>query len=276
MRVLDATNSAVNAHEGPVIDLSNPEKASAAPPPVVTPAVAEAPKAAPPVAIAKNTGRGRVLYHNGESRPVSSPPVPDSKPPETVNLAALEQAANRAQSESAAPPANPAANEAAPQAAPASLDNSPTAAPPPRSKSERSDTARPSVPSSTQPLGTGSTINPWDGSASQETPPPSPATDAKATFVPPRPLLQVMPNTRSLSPGLITQVTRVEVEVRIDATGHVASVRVLNDGGTAKGPLTSAALSAAKQWTFEPATLKGEKVESQHTIVFEFRPESQP
>jgi TonB family protein len=85
-----------------------------------------------------------------------------------------------------------------------------------------------------------------------------------------------MPNTRSLSPGLITQVTRVEVEVRIDATGHVASVRVLNDGGTAKGPLTSAALSAAKQWTFEPATLKGEKVESQHTIVFEFRPESQP
>jgi TonB family protein len=88
-------------------------------------------------------------------------------------------------------------------------------------------------------------------------------------------LLQVMPNTRSLTPGLITQVTRVEVAVRIDNTGRVMAAHVLNDNGNTKGALTQAAVNAARQWTFQPATLQGEKVESEHTIVFEFRPENQ-
>jgi TonB family protein len=84
-----------------------------------------------------------------------------------------------------------------------------------------------------------------------------------------------MPNTRTLAPGTISQVTRVEVAVRIDNTGHVLSAHVLNENGNGKGALSAAALAAARQWTFQPATLQGEKVESEHTIVFEFRPENQ-
>jgi TonB family protein len=84
-----------------------------------------------------------------------------------------------------------------------------------------------------------------------------------------------MPNTRLLAPGLITQVTRVEVAVRIDNTGHVVSAHVLNESGNTKGALSQAAVNAARQWTFQPASLQGEKVESEHTIVFEFRPENQ-
>jgi TonB family protein len=131
---------------------------------------------------------------------------------------------------------------------------------------------------------TGSTINGWDPNAADNAKPsaPPPETpgvglaDAKTTsFVPPKPLLQVMPNTRSLAPGVISQVTRVEVEVRIDNAGHVASAHALNEGGNTKNGLAGAAVSAAKQWTFQPATLRGEKVESEHTIVFEFRPENQ-
>jgi TonB family protein len=71
-------------------------------------------------------------------------------------------------------------------------------------------------------------------------------------------------------------VTRVEVSVRIDKAGRVLSAHVLNEDGSTNAALSGAAMAAAKQWTFQPATLQGEKVESDHTIVFEFRPQNQP
>ena len=82
-----------------------------------------------------------------------------------------------------------------------------------------------------------------------------------------------MPNTKALPPGTVPQVTRVEVQVKVDATGHVSGARALNDN--VRGPLSATAVAAARQWTFQPATLRGEPVASDHTIVFEFRPESQ-
>ncbi|HMF74385.1 MAG TPA: TonB family protein, partial [Bryobacteraceae bacterium] len=66
----------------------------------------------------------------------------------------------------------------------------------------------------------------------------------------------------------------VEVQVTIDPTGHVSAAHALNDSSV-KSVLSSAAVSAARQWTFQPATLRGEKVSSEHTILFEFRPEAQ-
>jgi TonB family protein len=161
------------------------------------------------------------------------------------------------------------------------------------SKSERVPDASPQQnaaaqlqphPVSLQPPGAGSTINGWDPSL-PETPRPAASPDTTApppaaldvrppAFAPPKPLLQVMPNTRSLAPGLITQVTRVEVAVRIDNTGRVVSAHVSNESANTKGALSQAAVNAARQWTFQPATLQGEKVESEHTIVFEFRPEN--
>jgi TonB family protein len=93
-----------------------------------------------------------------------------------------------------------------------------------------------------------------------------------ADFVAPQPLLQVTPNTKSLANGAVTTTTRVEVQVRVDQTGHVAYARVLN-GASVKRAVSAAALNAARQWTFQPATLRGQRVESDHTIVFEFRPQ---
>ena len=60
--------------------------------------------------------------------------------------------------------------------------------------------------------------------------------------------------------------------MRVDQTGHVAYARVLN-GASVKRAVSAAALNAARQWTFQPATLRGQRVESDHTIVFEFRPQ---
>jgi TonB family protein len=123
----------------------------------------------------------------------------------------------------------------------------------------------------------GSTINGWDA-----TPEPArkrrpaatvvPPTNNVADFVAPQPLLQVTPNTKSLANGAVTATTRVEVQVRVDQTGHVAYARVLN-GASVKRAVSAAALNAARQWTFQPATLRGQRVESDHTIVFEFRPQ---
>jgi hypothetical protein len=35
--------------------------------------------------------------------------------------------------------------------------------------------------------------------------------------------------------------------------------------------LANAALTAARQWIFEPASLRGKHIASEHTIVFQFR-----
>ena len=91
--------------------------------------------------------------------------------------------------------------------------------------------------------------------------------------MPPKVLLQVMPNTRGITPGSITEVTRVDVEVAIDRQGHVKSAHVTS--ANVKSQLATAAVTAAKAWTFQPATLRGQTVDSDHTIRFEFRPEGQ-
>jgi TonB family protein len=134
---------------------------------------------------------------------------------------------------------------------------------------------------SVTPQTSNTAINGWDANVPEnkpaapirqqaETAPP----DSKTVdFIGPKVLLQVMPNTRNLTPGLITEVTRVEVEVRVDTSGHVSRAHLTNPN--VKGQLGSAATAAAKQWTFQPATLKGQRVDSDHTIVFEFRPEGQ-
>ena len=122
----------------------------------------------------------------------------------------------------------------------------------------------------------GSTINGWDATpepARKRRPAATTAAPANvADFVAPQPLLQVTPNTKSLANGAVTTTTRVEVQVRVDQTGHVAYARVLN-GASVKRAVSAAALNAARQWTFQPATLRGQRVESDHTIVFEFRPQ---
>jgi TonB family protein len=125
-------------------------------------------------------------------------------------------------------------------------------------------------PSPQAPASAGSTINGWDSNA-----PPQErdnTADVKTgAFVAPKPVLQVLPDTKTLPAGALTQATRVSVEVKVDTTGHVTAARVLNEGAT-PSELASAAVTAARRWTFEPATMRGEKIASDHTILFEFRP----
>ncbi len=106
-----------------------------------------------------------------------------------------------------------------------------------------------------------------------EQPPPAAAQKAAsaALFVPPQAVKQVMPDLKSFGIRVIGGVVEVEVRVRIDTRGRVKEAQVLNKDGKTNRALSAAALAAAKQWNFAPATLKGNKVESDHTIVFEFR-----
>ncbi|HEY3455491.1 MAG TPA: TonB family protein [Bryobacteraceae bacterium] len=259
MRVLDATSA---SHEAPVLDVTP----SSVAPVSVTPASVRP----PPSATQARTP--------APQQPVNPMPVPDTA------RAAAEKTPPPAAVSAPAPAHNVPARTQSAKTEIAQNNQSPApSAQPPHSASPRPDsppqTQAASVPSA-QPPAAGSIINGWDSSA-----PAAPRTVPTATvasfesrapvFIPPKPLSQVMPNTRTLAPGTISQVTRVEVTVRIDNTGHVLSAHVLNENGNGKSGLSAAALAAARQWTFQPATLQGEKVESEHTIVFEFRPESQ-
>jgi TonB family protein len=137
-------------------------------------------------------------------------------------------------------------------------------------------------PSNAPPVTSNTAINGWDVNLPETkpvTPPPSepqqtaPPDGKTVAFLPPKVLLEVMPNLRSLSSNLVTEVTRVEVEVRIDTNGRVNAAHVATPN--VKSQLASAAVAAARQWTFQPATMRGQRVESTHTIAFEFRPGGQ-
>lgn len=59
-----------------------------------------------------------------------------------------------------------------------------------------------------------------------------------------------------------------QIEVSIDASGTIVSTRVALSSGDAR--LDRAAEDAAKQWTFKPATRKGEAVPSTMILPFRF------
>jgi TonB family protein len=226
-----------------VMDATRSTASAAAPLDVSKTSSTPLPPPAPvrPAESAANTHRP-VLYRNGEKGRVSVPmPLPSAQRPPAETLP---------------PPAS--------TTPPAQTTNSASAA------SEPTLAANPQLPASE-----GSKINGWDPNAPENRIPP-PAQDATAdartsAFVAPKPLLQVLPSVRTLPPGAISQVTRVSVEVKIDTAGRVTTARVLDEGGVTS-ELSSAAINAARQWTFEPATMRGEKIASEHTILFEFRP----
>jgi TonB family protein len=302
MRVLDAT---ATGRETPVPELTGsptaPARTTTSGPPNPIPVPETAQRVVDKPAAPKNAEPGQVvIYRHPNSTPVAPAPVhtipanSGQTPTQTVARQTTGSGALPVQQPPVDAKANASESDRPPDVAAAGSPQLNTAAqPPPHSVPPHPDTQwdtqrQTPAASSLQPPVAGSTINGWDPSvpetprptAAPETnkPAPTPAASLGAkppAFGPPKPLLQVMPNTRSLAPGLITQVTRVEVAVRIDNAGRVISAHVLNESGNSKAALSQAAVAAARQWTFQPATLQGEKVESEHTIVFEFRPENQ-
>jgi len=291
LRVLDATNPA--SHDGPILDLSNPGAATppaptaaqTTPPPLETRvpgATAEMPagnrtsanQVVPTLPVANRTA----IPHY--SAPSVTKPVPEAtttvfrqarEVPKPV-VPAPSATQQQQQQQPSQQPEQTAAQQPSTQA---------PAVPKPAPPQQQQPAAR--TPATT-PQTSGTEIKGWDPNISESKAPAAAtqteaqqqtaAADSKAVvFIGPKVLLQVMPNTRNLTPGSITQTTRVEVEVRVDNSGHVKAAHLLNNN--VKNQLGAAAVAAAKQWTFQPATLRGQKVESDHTIVFEFRPEGQ-
>jgi TonB family protein len=191
------------------------------------------------------------------------PPVEAAKPAPQTAAAQQPQTQSPQQQQ---PPVQTAKQEQ-----PAATTAAPAAKPAPRTPATGGG--------STAPLTSNTAINGWDPNLPENKPAPvqqqqaQPPDSKVVDFVAPKVLLQVMPNPRSLTPGSITEVTRVEVEVQIDRNGHVRSAHVTNPN--VKSQLAAVAVAAAKQWTFLPATLRGQAVDSDHTIRFDFTPERQ-
>jgi len=97
------------------------------------------------------------------------------------------------------------------------------------------------------------------------------STQSLQTYRPPRPVKQVLPRVNALPPGVVDAVGEVKVLVKVDESGHVTDARLLEGRKKIGVMLGTAALAAAKQWVFEPASLRGQSIASDHTILFQFR-----
>src|SRR5579884_1619696 len=95
-----------------------------------------------------------------------------------------------------------------------------------------------------------------------------------SAFVPPHPVREVMPDLRQLGAWVISAPTEIAVSVRIDETGTVSEATPVATAKTPNRLLASAALNAARQWKFTPGMMRGKPVATDHTIVFEFRPQA--
>jgi hypothetical protein len=89
---------------------------------------------------------------------------------------------------------------------------------------------------------------------------------------PPKPIRQVVPNLRALGIPSVYASVDVPIAVRVDVRGRVVSAQPEKYDPNISRSLVAAAVAAAKQWTFQPASSGGNPVPSSHTIVFHFAP----
>jgi Gram-negative bacterial TonB protein C-terminal len=100
---------------------------------------------------------------------------------------------------------------------------------------------------------------------------PTRKNEARPTYVPAQPLRQVMPTKPPPVPSSAYHAVDIAVQVKIDEYGQVTEAHLIHPAAS-DAVLATRAISAAKQWTFEPAKSHGKNVPSEHTIVFKFRP----
>ncbi|MBV6466219.1 MAG: hypothetical protein PGMFKBFP_01522 [Anaerolineales bacterium] len=96
--------------------------------------------------------------------------------------------------------------------------------------------------------------------APQETKPPH-------VYAGPKSIAQVQPVLSRQAWASIIRNTAVKVRVAIGADGKVTQAEAVSK---ASPYLTGAAVTAARQWRFEPATLNGQRVESEMMLTFNF------
>jgi len=86
-----------------------------------------------------------------------------------------------------------------------------------------------------------------------------------STYVPPRVLEEMMPETTPAG-----AFARIAVALNVDPDGKVAAAHALKDEGPGDAALAEVAIAAAQKWRFAPATLDGKPVLAEYRIVFAF------
>ena len=94
-----------------------------------------------------------------------------------------------------------------------------------------------------------------------------------AQVVPPQVVHQVRP---ALTRGTFPKDKRVDITVltRINADGTVWNASLAENSASADAQLAAAAIAAARQWKFQPATINGKNVSSAIELHFRFGPDS--
>jgi TonB family protein len=101
---------------------------------------------------------------------------------------------------------------------------------------------------------------------------PPPATDASADVAPPA--LKEHPEPAYPADALRDRVSgSVELELTVDATGHVVKSRVVRPAGHG---FDEAALAAVETWTFDPAKQNGTPIQSTVQLTIPFEPPALP
>jgi protein TonB len=94
------------------------------------------------------------------------------------------------------------------------------------------------------------------------------AAPSSLLYSPPVAIQQTLPPWRP-GPALARQVLRGEVHVRIDESGHVTRARMTKPVHSTYDTLV---VTAAKQWTYKPATRNGIAIPSEMTVPIQLRP----
>jgi TonB family protein len=100
-------------------------------------------------------------------------------------------------------------------------------------------------------------------------PEPIPLSPSPPVVVPPRPIHQTVPDLSGLPARLLPSRVQLFVKVEVSSTGHVTDAQIVGDPKVALA-VSGAAVNAAKQWVFQPATVRGTNAASVHIIRFDF------
>jgi hypothetical protein len=71
---------------------------------------------------------------------------------------------------------------------------------------------------------------------------------------------------------ILYKYVQVQIQVSVDERGRVISARPLRSPERVSQQLLGVALEAPAQGQFQPATLRGRAVRSEHIVVFQFHP----
>jgi TonB family protein len=99
-----------------------------------------------------------------------------------------------------------------------------------------------------------------------------PALNPAAVTIAPRPIRQVRPALPSNVRAMVVGKSEVDVRVQIDTAGRVVAAEPVATDGSLDRYLGTAAVSAAKLWTFQPAQAGDQKIPATLVLRFTFEP----